>query len=89
MALQSSARWVPLHHYLKLPHRGRAELPLTFRQIEGILSDGLPRPARRDPAWWVNDAANEQARAWLDAGWRVHSVDLAAEQVVFTREQGA
>jgi hypothetical protein len=56
---------------------------LSFRQIEDVLGDGLPKPARKYPEWWQNDAANDQARAWLDAGWQVREADLPGERVVF------
>jgi hypothetical protein len=35
-------------------------------------------------AWWGN-GTNVEAQAWRDAGWRVESVDQAAEEVVFAR----
>jgi hypothetical protein len=79
--MQSAARWVPLRHYLKLQHARRQDLQLGFRQIEAILGDGLPKPARKYPAWWANDPANEQAHTWLDVGWLVTAVDLQAEEV--------
>jgi hypothetical protein len=83
MGVDNAARWVPLRHYLKLLRPRRQELAMGFRQIEEILGDGLPKPARKYPEWWANDAANEQARAWLEAGWRVREADLGAERVIF------
>ncbi len=80
-----SGRYVPLRYYLNLQRPRHAELALGFRQIEDILGDGLPKPARKYPEWWANDEANEQARAWLEAGYRVREADLAAEQVILER----
>ena len=79
----SSARFVPLRYYLGVQRKRRPELSLTFRQIEDVLGDGLPKPARKYPEWWANDPANEQARAWLEAGYRVRITDLAGEKVEF------
>jgi hypothetical protein len=81
-----SAKWVPLRYYLRVQRAKRQEITMSFRQVEGILGDGLPKPARKYPEWWANDAANEQARSWLDAGWHVRTADLAAETVVFEQE---
>jgi hypothetical protein len=78
-----AAKWVPLYQYLKLKRARNQELALSFRQIEDVLGDGLPKPARKYPEWWDNDDAHEQARAWLESGWRVRDVDLPAERVIF------
>lgn len=83
----TSARYVPLRYYLGVQRKRRPELTLTFRQIEGVLGDGLPKPARKYPEWWANDPANEQARAWLEAGYRVRKADLAGESVEFARAE--
>jgi hypothetical protein len=78
-----AAKWVPLQQYLKLKRARNQELALGFRQIEAVLGDGLPKPARKYPEWWSNDEVHDQARAWLESGWRVRDVDLASERVVF------
>ncbi len=39
-------------------------------------------------AWWGNNDGTAEARAWLDAGWRVESVNQVAGEVVFTRADG-
>ena len=83
MSLNTTARWIPLRHYLYLQHQRHQELTLGFRQIEGILGDALPKPARKYPEWWANDNASDQARAWLAAGWQVRCANLADEQVTF------
>ena len=83
--MNTSARWVPLRYYLRLQRAKGGEIALSFRRLEAILGDGLPRPARKYLEWWANDPANEQARSWLEEGWCVRSVDLAAETVLFER----
>jgi hypothetical protein len=83
VSISDAAKWVPLQQYLKLKRARNQELALGFRQIEDVLGDGLPKPARKYREWWSNDDANDQARAWLQSGWRVRDVDLAAERVIF------
>jgi hypothetical protein len=83
VSVNDAAKWVPLQQYLKLKRARNQELVLGFRQIEDVLGDGLPKPARKYPEWWSNDDAHDQARAWLHSGWRVRSVDLPAERVIF------
>lgn len=84
--MNSAARWVPLRYYLRLQRAKGSDVALSFRRLEGILGDGLPRPARKYPEWWANDPANEQARSWLEEGWRVRAVDPAGETVVFEQQ---
>ena len=86
MPTSSSGRYVPLRFYLGVQRKRHPELALTFRQIEDVLGDGLPRPARKSPEWWANDPVTEQAAAWLAAGYRVREVTLAEERVVFGEE---
>lgn len=81
--MTGAGRYVPLHYYLKVQRVRKQDLAMTFRQIEAILGDGLPTPARKYPEWWANDEANEQAQAWLTAGWRVQTADLPAESIHF------
>jgi hypothetical protein len=81
--MKDAATWVPLRYYLRVQHRRAATLTLSFRQIEAILGDGLPKAARKYPDWWENDAAHAQASAWLNEGWRVAEANLTEEVVHF------
>jgi hypothetical protein len=85
----TSARYVPLRYYLEVQRKRRPELTLTFRQIEDVLGDGLPKPARKYAEWWANDPDHEQARAWLEASYRVRKADLAGESVEFERVESS
>jgi hypothetical protein len=72
--------------YLK--RRRQLRLTLTFAQLEEILLGMLPWAARFYLSWWSNGAPRDsksQARAWLDAGWRVAAADQVAGTVVFER----
>lgn len=72
----------PLHDHLANYEAGD-ELTLTFSEIEHLVGR-LPLEARRRRQWWAN-GADVQAQAWQAAGWRTALVDMATEQVLFTR----
>jgi hypothetical protein len=57
---------------------------MTFTAVEDLVGR-LPESAYRHRAWWGNNDGTAEAKAWLDAGWRVESVNQAAGEVVFTR----
>ena len=59
---------------------------MTFDEIDHVVG-ALPASARRYSAWWSNelDGTHVQAHAWMDAGWRVESVNLTAEKVRFAQ----
>ena len=43
--------------------------------------------AGRPGAGWANDPSHSQARAWLDSGWRVVTVDLSDGSVRFEHQK--
>jgi len=57
---------------------------MTFKAVEDLVGS-LPESAYRHRAWWGNNDGTAAAKAWLDAGWRVESVNQAVGEVVFTR----
>jgi hypothetical protein len=57
---------------------------MTFAEVEALVGP-LPASARLHRAWWAN-GTNIEARAWRAAGWRVQSVNQAAEEVEFARD---
>jgi hypothetical protein len=72
--------------------RDEQQITLTFAQLEqAILLGMLPYGARAQQSWWSNlpQRRRPHNRAWLDAGWRVASVDKVVETVVFERAVGA
>ena len=58
-------------------------LTMSFAQVAQLVG-GLPPSADRWSAWWANDPGHVQARAWLNRGHRVESVELAARRVRFS-----
>jgi hypothetical protein len=62
------------------------EIPMTFSEVEHVISAKLPPSAYRHRPWWANDAANHvHAKAWLDAGYETAQVDMAGKKLVFKR----
>ena len=60
---------------------------LTFKEIERIIGAKLPRSATDYREWWANEEGGKtrhtQAKAWMDAGWRVDTVNFGGKQVIF------
>ena len=70
----------PLTRYLET--RSGDRVALNFVDVESLVGR-LPPSARTHRTWWANDS-KVQAQAWRAAGWRVDSVQLQAERVVFS-----
>ena len=79
------AKYDPLRDHLAAATTSRVEL--SFQRLEGILGATLPASARDHRAWWSNEVRGQhvQARAWLDVGFVVGSVDPMRGRVVFER----
>ena len=71
---------------------GEWRVTLTFAAIEALLGRPLPataRATRRHVPWWRGDAGAPHAwYGWQRVGWRVETVDLAAEAVTFAHPTG-
>jgi len=48
---------------------------LSYMDLEKVLCFNLPPSAYNHRAWWAN-GGHTQAKAWLNAGWKVSYVDL-------------
>lgn len=70
----------------RLERESGRSVEMTFGEIDRMV-DGLPASARRYRAWWSNEdeGSHVQAHAWMDAGWRVESVNLTGEKVRFKK----
>lgn len=73
--------------YERLCATEAVEIILTFAEIERLIG-ALPSGARLRRQWWTNNPLTPQARAWLYAGWKVTSRDLAGEVVSLRRVAG-
>ncbi|WP_420643812.1 helix-turn-helix transcriptional regulator [Candidatus Leptofilum sp.] len=82
--MKQGSKYFPLYSHLQ--QAAGQPVTLTFSQIEQLLRTNLPRSARGRAGWWSNRSKGAvQASAWMDAGYHVQSVDLAAETVHFAK----
>ncbi|MEO8114199.1 MAG: hypothetical protein ABI655_07465 [Phenylobacterium sp.] len=71
----------------RLASHPRDQWGASFAELEEILGFPLPKSAREREAWWSNETLTDRSQklAWLNEGWRVETVDQAAELVTFRR----
>jgi hypothetical protein len=82
--IKPDSKYFPLYETLRGTRDKR--LTLTLEAIDRLVSGGLPASARKGRAFWSNRSKGAlQASAWIDAGFHVHSVDLRAGTVTFSR----
>jgi CBS domain-containing protein len=87
-APKSSGKYGGMQAWLSEHSIGVNYLSLSFEHIETILGDKLPEFASIHQAWWGNDAqTHPQARAWLQAGFLVESVDLENRRIILRRSR--
>lgn len=80
----SDSRYTPLAVWLK--NQEQNKVALSFEFIETLINDTLPASARKHRNWWANDSiSHSQSKQWLEAGWRVSSVNMSEEKVIFSR----
>ncbi len=83
------ARYAPLAIWLQKVPITDESISLSFKEIEQIIGDELPASARLYRIWWSNNLKiNPHARQWWEAGWRISTIRMAEEIVVFTRIEG-
>ena len=82
--MKGGSKYQPLHDYLS--RSGRSPITLTFAELETLLGTPLPASAYTNRAWWSNRSKGAlQAIAWMQAGYTVKTIDLAAAQVTFQK----
>ncbi len=80
----NDSRYAPLAIWLQAKEPDR--VTCTFKEVEAIIQDELPPSARQHRNWWANDTVSHvQSAQWLEVGWRVSSVNMSTERVVFSR----
>lgn len=80
----ATSRYAPLADYLR--KSGKAEIPMTFDDIEEVIGSRLPPRASAHRAWFSNNpTSNPMTRAWLAAGYRSADVDMAKRKLVFRK----
>ena len=83
--MKSPRRYAKLNEYFSRKHEKRAQL--TFEQIEKMIERPLPESALNHRAFWANDPKHSQAKAWMDAGWRVEAMSKEERTVYFARKK--
>lgn len=82
--MKEGSKYQRLRDYLR--DCDRAEVTLTFAEIEALMQETLPDSARAQRAWWSNRRTGAlQALAWMEAGYRVEAVDLEGERVIWRK----
>jgi CBS domain-containing protein len=86
--MRRSGKYEQLRRWLlEQRKRDAVRIVVTFQDLERIIAEPLPAFAYEHASFWANDTTSHtQARAWLEAGWRVESADLRAKQVTFRRD---
>ena len=66
---------------------GDRQVAMSFDEIERLICP-LPSSAHRHQAWWSNEVTDGtrhvQAKAWINAGREVKTVDRSARRVEFS-----
>jgi CBS domain-containing protein len=79
-------RYAKLALWLQKRASSEDRLERTFADIEEILGSPLPPSARDHRSWWANDnVSHPWSKLWLEVGWRVHSINLSKQTVIFAR----
>jgi len=83
------SKYDPLEMHLLCLPENQNEITLSFKQVENIIEDGLPKSAYEHRAWWSNELGGRHANAhvWMDVGWKVDTVDQREYWVHFVRKK--
>lgn len=79
-------KYAPLGAFLAQFPKAQERIALSFSDVERIIGASLPAAAREHRSWWANDATSHvQSEQWLKVSWRVVSINMSMERVVFAR----
>jgi len=84
------SKYSPITEFLKNQPAEKRDLTISFDTLEETLGFMLPESAYTHRTWWGNERNKNrtQARSWLEAGWRVDSVNFSKLWVRFKKESG-
>jgi len=84
-----TVKYYLLQQYLTNLPTSQRDMTLSFIHIERKINDKLPASASKYRPWWGNEkeGTHSHAHAWMDAGWKVDTVDLSQKWVRFRREK--
>jgi DNA-binding transcriptional regulator YiaG len=84
--VKPGSKYYPLYKHLQTCRE--RSVVLTFGEIESLLGVSLPRSATKSKAYWSNRSKGAlQAKAWMNAGYHVKSVDFEKQQVIFRKAE--
>ena len=85
------SKYSPITEFLKNQPSDKRDLTVTYETLEKVLGFSLPKSAHTHRPWWANEkeGSHTQARAWMEAGWKVDSVDFSKLRVRFKRESSS
>ena len=86
---KNGSKYAPLNRYLIRRAKYTEQVTLSFARIEEVIGDNLPFGAIRDRSWWSNTESSVQGQAWMNAGWRVHDVNIQERIVTFRKVESA
>ncbi|MBW1649597.1 MAG: hypothetical protein JRJ44_02745 [Deltaproteobacteria bacterium] len=79
------SKYDPLYDYLTKIPSDVSEKFLTFDEIDEIINNKLPSSAYKHHSWWSNhktsDGKHPCTQLWLEAGWKVKTVDQSKKWV--------
>jgi CBS domain-containing protein len=82
---ERDSRYARLALHLRGQPQQVQRLPMSFDEVADIIRHPLP-PSSQHRSWWANDSVSHvQSIQWLDAGWRVASVNMSERIVTFSR----
>lgn len=81
----AAAAYEALARHMESIDAKRDEVTHKFETVSKFVEGGLPDVSYQHRSWWSNDEDSAQAKAWLDAGWRVVSANMTAGTVKFAR----
>jgi len=85
-AVYGGGRYAALADWLQSQSGNVNQVEMTFQSIEQIIDAKLPGSARTHRSFWANDSVGHvQSQLWLEAGWRVSSVNLIDSKITFSR----
>lgn len=87
MSIKPGSKYYSLFEHLQ--KCDQAEITLTFSKIETVMDNSLPASAFNQKNWWSNRDSSSalQAKAWVNAGYHIESVDLTQQTVTFRKFQ--
>jgi hypothetical protein len=82
----AGSKYAPLAVYLSTLPKTQERVVINFADVENIIGDKLPAAARAHRSWWANDSTTHvQSGQWLNVNWRVVTINMTEEKVVFAR----